>query len=72
MPRDSASVAYAKQRHHTLFERIAADHARIGAEQEVLRAEAEAKRALFESTSEISPEQLEVRGGHIPVAISDY
>jgi len=69
-PRDSASVAYAKQRHHNLFESIAADHARIGAEQEVLRAELEAKRALFESTSELS--ELEIRGGQIPVAVSDY
>lgn len=72
MPRDSASVAYAKERHHTLFERIAADHVRIGAELEAQRAELEAKRALFESTSE--PSELEIHGGHIPVAIShsDY
>lgn len=45
VPRESASVARAKERHFTLYEKIAADHARIGAELE-------AKRALFESTSE--------------------
>jgi len=73
VPRDSASVAYAKQKHQNLFESIAAEHARIGAEQEVLRAELEAKRTLFESTSELTPDQLEARGGHIPVAIRhDY
>lgn len=44
-PNDSAAVAQAKLKHHALFERIAADHARIGAERE-------AERALFESTSE--------------------
>lgn len=45
MPHDSESVANAKIRHHTLFEQIAQDHARIAAERE-------AERALFESTSE--------------------
>lgn len=44
-PHDSESVANAKLRHHTLYEQIAQDHARIGAERE-------AERALFESTSE--------------------
>lgn len=65
LPRDTQSVAYAKERHHTLFEKIAADHARIGAEL------AE-QRALFESTSEPSPEELEVRGGHIPVQVRHF
>lgn len=45
MPHDTESVANAKVRHHTLFEQIAQDHARIAAERE-------AERALFESTSE--------------------
>lgn len=45
VPKDSASVARAKERHFTLYEKIAAEHARIGAELE-------AQRALFESTSE--------------------
>lgn len=45
MPHDTASVANAKIRHHTLYEQIAEDHARIAAERE-------AQRALFESTSE--------------------
>lgn len=45
VPADSHAVAKAKERHHTLFEQIAADHQRIGAELE-------AQRALFESTSE--------------------
>lgn len=40
-------MAKAKERHQILFEKIAADHARIGAELE-------AQRALFESTSEAS------------------
>lgn len=38
-------MANAKLRHQTLYEQIAQDHARIGAERE-------AERALFESTSE--------------------
>lgn len=46
VPSDSYAVAQAKERHHTLFEQIAAEHVRLGAELE-------AKRALFESTSEI-------------------
>lgn len=62
LPRDSASVAHAKERHQTLYERIAADHARIGAEQQALR-------ALFESTSEKSPEELQLHGGQIPVQV---
>lgn len=45
VPADSAAVARAKERHHTLFEQISQEHQRIGAELE-------AKRALFESTSE--------------------
>ncbi|XP_031638497.1 uncharacterized protein LOC116350729 [Contarinia nasturtii] len=45
VPSDSAAVARAKQRHQTLFEQIALEHQRLGAELE-------AKRALFESTSE--------------------
>lgn len=45
VPHDTASVANAKIRHHTLYEQIAEDHARIAAERE-------AQRALFESTSE--------------------
>lgn len=45
VPNESESVARAKERHYSLYEKIAADHARIGAELE-------AKRALFESTSE--------------------
>lgn len=45
VPKDSVSVAHAKVRHQQLFDRIAAEHARIGAERE-------AERALFESTSE--------------------
>lgn len=44
-PQDSVSVARAKERHFTLYEQIAQDHARIGAELA-------AQRALFESTSE--------------------
>lgn len=44
-PEDTASVAWAKEKHFTLYDKIAADHARIGAELE-------AQRALFESTSE--------------------
>lgn len=44
-PQDTVSVARAKERHFTLYEQIAQDHARIGAELA-------AKRALFESTSE--------------------
>lgn len=44
-PKDSASVERAKERHFTLYDKIAADHVRIGAELE-------AQRALFESTSE--------------------
>lgn len=40
-------MAKAKERHHILFEKIAADHERLGAELE-------AQRALFESTSELS------------------
>lgn len=62
LPRDTASVAYAKERHHTLFEAIAAEHARIGAELA-------AQRALFESTSQITPEELQIKGGHIPVQV---
>lgn len=46
VPNDSYAVAKAKERHHTLFEQIAAEHQRLGAELE-------AKRALFESTSEL-------------------
>lgn len=46
LPRDTASVAYAKEKHHNLFEKIAQDHERIGAEQL-------AKRLEFEATSEI-------------------
>lgn len=42
-------MARAKERHHALFERIAAEHERLGAELE-------AKRVLFESTSEQSLE----------------
>lgn len=45
VPSDSASVARAKERHFTLFDQIAQEHQRLGAELE-------AKRALFESTSE--------------------
>lgn len=45
VPLDSASVANAKQRHFILYEQIAQEHQRLGAELE-------AKRALFESTSE--------------------
>lgn len=50
MPPDSYAVAKAKERHQTLFEKIAAEHQRIGAELE-------AKRILFESTSEKPLEQ---------------
>lgn len=46
VPPDSASVARAKDRHLSLYEKIAQEHQRLGAELE-------AKRALFESTSEI-------------------
>lgn len=45
VPSDTASVASAKQRHFSLYEKIATEHARLGAELEE-------KRALFESTSE--------------------
>lgn len=45
VPSDSAAVAGAKERHQRLFQKIAQDHQRIGAELE-------AQRALFESTSE--------------------
>lgn len=58
-------MAYAKQKHHTLFEQIAEDHARIGAELE-------AKRLLFESTSEKSIEELQHEGGQVPVAIHQH
>lgn len=44
-PVDSYAVAKAKERHQILFENIALEHQRIGAELE-------AQRALFESTSE--------------------
>lgn len=47
LPVDSYAVSKAKERHYALYEQIAAEHERIGAELE-------AKRALFESTSEIS------------------
>ncbi|XP_055325456.1 uncharacterized protein LOC129579403 [Sitodiplosis mosellana] len=50
VPSDSAAVARAKDRHFTLFEQIAQEHQRLGAELE-------AKRALFESTSEQPIEQ---------------
>lgn len=46
VPRDSASVEYAKHRHHELYEQIAREHERIGAEQYQLR-------LAFEATSEI-------------------
>lgn len=52
MPADSAAVAKAKERHLSQFEQIAAEHVRIGIELEAKRAELEAQRALFESTSE--------------------
>lgn len=52
MPSDTYAVSKAKERHFTLFDQIAAEHERLGAELE-------AKRALFESTSEIS---LDARG----------
>lgn len=45
VPSDSYAVAKAKERHENLFAKIAEEHQRIGAELE-------AKRALFESTSE--------------------
>lgn len=45
VPADSYAVAKAKERHYSLYEKIAQDHQRIGAELE-------AQRALFESTSE--------------------
>lgn len=44
-PSDTASVARAKERHFILYEQISQEHQRLGAELE-------AKRALFESTSE--------------------
>lgn len=46
-PRDSASVEKAKQKHYALYEKIAAEHAQIGAQRE-------AERILFEATSERS------------------
>lgn len=46
VPSDSYAVAKAKERHQILFDQIAAEHLRIGEELA-------AKRALFESTSEI-------------------
>lgn len=49
LPRDTASVEYAKHKHFTLFDRIAADHERIGAEQHQAR-------LAFEATSEIPME----------------
>lgn len=45
VPSDTEAVENAKQRHFNLYGQIAAEHARLGAELE-------AKRALFESTSE--------------------
>lgn len=57
VPSDSAAVARAKERHLSLYEKIALEHQRIGAELE-------AKRALFESTSEKEFEaerQLDIR-----------
>lgn len=50
VPADSASVARAKDRHLSLYQQIAEEHQRLGAELE-------AKRALFESTSEHSVEE---------------
>ena len=50
LPKDTKSVAYAKERHFTLYDQIAQDHARIGTEQE-------AQRTLFESTSEKSTDE---------------
>lgn len=44
-PVDSAAVAHRKAYHAALFEKIASEHARIGAERE-------AERAAFEATSE--------------------
>lgn len=46
-PRDTASVANAKAKHYTLFEKIAQEHAQIAAERE-------AERLAFEATSEIN------------------
>lgn len=45
MPRETVAVARANERHFNLYEQIAQEHARIGAEHA-------AQRALFESTSE--------------------
>ena len=44
VPQDSIAVANAKKKHLTLFEKIAAEHARIGEEQLQLR-------LAFEATS---------------------
>lgn len=61
VPHDSESVANAKLRHYTLYEQIAQDHARIGAERE-------AERALFESTSEADV----VADGEIPAEYNQH
>lgn len=44
LPKDTVAVAKAKDRHFSLYEKIAQEHARIGAEQE-------AARLAFEATS---------------------
>jgi hypothetical protein len=43
-PKDTAAVHYAKEKHLSLFEKIAAEHARLGEEQL-------AQRLAFEATS---------------------
>lgn len=47
LPKDTIAVENAKQRHYSLFAKIAAEHAKIGEEQLLLR-------QAFEATSEAS------------------
>lgn len=57
MPRESEAVARARDHHLSLYERIAADHARIGAEQEAARIAFEATSIRNEYQDEIQYQQ---------------
>ena len=47
LPRDTVAVSKAKDRHFTLYEKIAHEHAQIAAQRE-------AERIAFEATSEVN------------------
>lgn len=47
--------------HHSVFERIAAEHERIGPEHAEKRAELETQRTSFELTSDNDPSTINVR-----------